>query len=133
MKPVTRDINPFLAQDLLVRVPRACLAFTGERGPQVQPVGVLWKNERCLVKIPTGGGGWPGPGQEVVLLIDEGIYYFDLRAIYIRGQMQPVEAPSGGKAEDNWFELIPLKTVAWDYGSMRELAPQKESSADGAG
>ena len=38
----------------------------------------------------------PAPGQEIVLLVDEGIYYFDLRAIYIRGTVQPGPPPAGG-------------------------------------
>jgi hypothetical protein len=121
MKQVTRDIDPHLAQDLLERVPRACLSFASEHGPQVQPVAVHWQDGRCLVGIPAGVSDRPEPGQEAVLLIDEGIYYFDLRAIYIRGQTQPAEVPRGGQAKNLWLELIPTKTVAWDYGSMREV------------
>ncbi|MEZ4517272.1 MAG: hypothetical protein R3C44_10685 [Chloroflexota bacterium] len=55
------------------------------------------------------------------MLVDEGIYFFDLRAIYIRGHIQPAETPAGAPAEHVWFELIPSKTVAWDYGSLREV------------
>ena len=63
----------------------------------------------------------PVTGQEVVLLVDEGIFYFDLRAIYIRGHVQPIEAPPGGRVSQMWFEVIPVKTVAWDYGTMHEV------------
>ncbi|MBE3560087.1 MAG: hypothetical protein IMW89_12805 [Ktedonobacteraceae bacterium] len=55
------------------------------------------------------------------MLVDEGIYFFDLRAIYIRGHAKPVEAPGDASAGHTWFELVPLKTVAWDYGTMREV------------
>jgi hypothetical protein len=105
---------------LLERVPRACLAFASEGGPQVQPVELVWRGGRCQVRLP--GPSLPVSGQEVVLLVDEGIYYFDLRAIYLRGEVQPVDAPAGEKEPAGWFELTPSKTVAWDYGSLREVA-----------
>ncbi len=120
MRQVTRDIDPRQAQDLLERVPRACLSFASQSGPRVWPVEVWWQPGRCLVGIPAGAEDRPGPGQEAVLLVDEGIYYFDLRAITIRGQVQPAAAPPGARAETAWFELVPSKTVAWDYGSMRD-------------
>jgi hypothetical protein len=60
----------------------------------------------------------------VVLLVDEGIYYFDLRAIYIRGQAQPAEAPVGAPVGLAWFVVVPLKTVAWDYGAMRAVSDE---------
>ena len=120
---VTRDIDPHQAQDLLERVPRACLSFAGQRGPELTPVGLVYRDGCCRVSFP-GGAALPGPGQEVVLLVDEGIYYFDLRAIYIRGQAQPAEAPPGAPSGQAWFEVIPLKTVAWDYGAMREVGDE---------
>lgn len=121
MKKVTRNIDPASARDLLERVPRACICFAGDQGPQAQPVVMLWREGRYLAGFPGETGRRPGPGQEVVLLIDAGIYYFDLRAIYIRGQAQPAEAPMGAPAGRTWFEVAPLKTVAWDYGMLREV------------
>jgi hypothetical protein len=120
MKKVTRDIDPSSAQDLLERVPRACLSYAGEHGPRALPAGLVWQEGRYLVRISEKGELLPNPGQEAVLLVDEGIYYFELRAIYIRGNLQPVEAPPGGQMGGTWYELIPVKTVAWDYGKMRE-------------
>jgi hypothetical protein len=94
-------------------------------GPWVQPVGLIWQEGRYLVSIPSEAAYQPASGQEAVLLVDEGIYYFDLRAIYIRGTVRPVEAPSGISTSRVWFELVPLKTVAWDYGSMREVENER--------
>ncbi len=118
-QPVTRDIDPGSAQDLLERVPRACLAFAGDNGPLLQPVEVVWQGGRFLAGIPEGTASRPLSGQEVVLLIDEGIYYFDLRALTIRGPAQPAAVPPGARAGCAWLELIPTKMVAWDYGKMR--------------
>lgn len=121
MKRVTRDIDPGCARDLLERVPRACISFTTDHGPQAQPVGLVWHDGHYLVAMLEDANPRPATGQEVVLLIDEGIHYFDLRAIYIRGQVKPAEAPGGAPAGRTWFEVIPLKTVAWDYGMLREV------------
>jgi hypothetical protein len=121
MKQVSRNIEPENAQDLLERVPRACLSFTGKNGVQVQPVGLQWRDGRFLVCISGDTGRQPVSGQEAVLLVDEGIYYFELRAIYIRGRLEPAEYAPAQQAGRSWFELNPLKIVAWDYGTLHEV------------
>ncbi len=121
MKQVTRNIDPAFARDLLERVPRACICFAGDHGPQSQPVTMLWFEGHYLVGFYEDVVHQPNPGQEAVLLIDEGIYYFDLRAIYIRGQVRPAKTPPNASSGQMWFEVIATKTVAWDYGMMREV------------
>ena len=125
MKRVTRNIDPGSARDLLERVPRACLSFASDHGPQAQPIVLVWHDGRYLAGIPLDTDPLPGSGQEVVLLIDEGISFFDLRAIYIRGQVKQASAPRGAPASRTWFEVIPLKTVAWDYGTLREVRDER--------
>jgi hypothetical protein len=124
MKKVTRNIDFNSAQDLLDRVPRACICFASDQGPQAQPVASLWYEGRYLAGIPRDAWRQPSSGQEVVLLIDEGIYYFDLRAVYIRGQVKPADAPEEAPADCTWLEVIPLKIVAWDYGKLREVGDE---------
>lgn len=121
MKRVTRNIDPDRAWDLLERVPRACLCYTSDHGPQAKPITLIYRDGRYLVGIPRDAGAQPGSEQEVVLLVDEGVRFFDLRAIYMRGRLTPAEAPPGAPAELAWFELLPFKTVAWDYGMLREV------------
>jgi hypothetical protein len=121
MKRVTRNIDPGCARDLLERVPRACLAFASDHGPQAQPIGLVWHDDRYLASLPEETDRRPGSGQEVVLLIDEGVHFFDLCAIYIRGRVKPTEAPRGAPVGRTWFEVVPLRTVAWDYGTLREV------------
>ncbi|MCL4560020.1 MAG: hypothetical protein M1281_05335 [Chloroflexi bacterium] len=112
MKQVTRNIDPDYAHDLLERFPRACLSYVVNTGPQVQPVGLQWHPGRFPISLPEDAEYQPVSGQEVVLLIDDGVYYFDLCAAYIRGQVQLSEFPPGAPAGRKWFEVIPLKTVA---------------------
>ena len=126
MKRFTRNIDPRSARDLLERVPRACLCFASDQGPQAQPVVLMWHDGRYLVGLLEEADRKPDSGQEVVLLIDEGVHYFDLRALYIRGQVKqasaPPEAPAAGCT---WLEVVPLKTVAWDYGTLREVRDER--------
>jgi hypothetical protein len=122
MKLVTRDVDVDSARDLLERVPRACLSFASDHGPQTLPVDLLWRENRYLVSIPGEAEYQPISGQEVVLLVDEGIYYFDLRAIYIRGRVRTTEATPDAAAGSKWYEVVPIKTVAWDYGTLREVS-----------
>ncbi len=76
MKWVTRNIDPNYVQDLLERVPRACISFACDHGPQAQPIVLVWHDGRYLAGIPLAADRCPSSGQEVVLLIDEGVYFF---------------------------------------------------------
>lgn len=125
MKRVTRNIDPDDARDLLEGSARACIAFACDHGPQAQPVALVWRDDRYLVGVTEGVPCRPDPGCEVVLLVDEGIYFFDLRAIYIRGRVRPVEAPEAAPAGHTWFEVVPLKVVAWDYGTLHEVDDER--------
>jgi hypothetical protein len=121
MKRIIRDVDPLHNRDLLERVPHACLSFACGHGPQAQPVVLLWQDSRYLIGIPEHAAHRPDADQEVVLLVDDGVYFFDLRAIYIRGQAKPIATPQGAPADQTWCEVVPLKTVAWDYGTFREV------------
>ena len=122
MRQITRNNDPASARDLLDRAPRACLCFASDLGPQLHPITLVWNDGRYLAGVPQGVESLPSSDQEVVLLIDDGVYYFDLRALYIRGHAKPAQAPRGAEAFHRWFEVLPLKTVAWDYGQMREVS-----------
>jgi hypothetical protein len=121
MRKVTRNIDPASARDLLKRVPRACIGFAHGDEPQAQPVNLVWRDERYFIGLPPAAAYQPENGQEAVLLVDEGVYFFDLRAIYIRGLLQPTLAPAGAPTGSTWYELTPTKTVAWDYGTLHEV------------
>jgi hypothetical protein len=124
MKRVTRNIDLDSARDLLERVPRACISFACDHGPQAQPIALVWHDGRYFVGISENANPRPSSGQEVVLLVDEGIYFFDLRALYIRGRAQPAEPPKDAPVGHAWYEVVPLKTVAWDYGALREVSDE---------
>lgn len=70
MKQVTRNIDPGCARDLLERVPRACISFASDHGPQAQPIVLVWHDGRYLAGLLEDADLRPGSGDEVVLLID---------------------------------------------------------------
>jgi hypothetical protein len=122
MKQVaSRNVDPDSMRDLRERAPRACIAFATDHGPQAHPVISMWQKSRYLVGIPEHAKRLPRTDQEAVLLIDEGVYYFELRALYIRGRLKLAKALADVPTGRIWFELVPTKTVAWDYGTLREV------------
>jgi hypothetical protein len=123
-KRVTRNVDIDRAQDLLERAPRACISFAGNNGPEALPVALVWHEGRYLVGSAQSADRLPRPDQEVVLLVDEGVHWFDLRAVSVRGPAITVEAPAGLAMGQTWFEVVPLTTVAWDYGELRELTDE---------
>lgn len=121
--PVSRDVPVELAEDLLTSPPRACLAAGTADGPWVAPVQLRW-SEGCFHVGAATHEVQPGlAGVEAVLLVDEGVHWFDLRAVYIRGRLRPVDPPPD--ASTTWFELEPSRQLAWDYGQLREVSDDR--------
>lgn len=121
VKRITLNIDPIEARDLLERVPRACVAFASDEGPQAELVTVLFKDDRCLVGMPSGAASHLTAHEEMVLLVDDGVQFFDLRAIYIRGHVQPLGGADDMAGDFVWFEVQPTRTVAWNYARIREV------------
>jgi hypothetical protein len=121
VKRITLNVDPMEARDLLERVPRACVSFVSDEGPQAELVTVLFKDDRYLVGMPSSAASHPTVDEEVVLLVDDGVLFFDLRAIYVRGHVQPLGEVEGMAGDLSWFEIEPTRTVAWDYGRIREV------------
>jgi hypothetical protein len=53
----------------------------------------------------------PAPGTEVVVLSDDGSFYFDLRALVERG--------AASVSDERTISLTPTVRTAWDYGQLR--------------
>jgi hypothetical protein len=121
VKRITLNVDPLEVRDLLERVPRACISFAGDEGPRVEPVTVLFKDDRYLVGMPSSAASHPTVDEEVVLLIDDGVQFFDLRAIYVRGHVQSLGGVKYLSSDFFWFEVQPTHTVAWDYARIREV------------
>ncbi|CAM2767326.1 hypothetical protein H7J50_23050 [Mycobacterium intermedium] len=121
-KRVTLNVDLLEVADLLERVPRACVAFAGEEGPRVEPVTVVCNGDgRYFVGLPSSTANRLGVHTEVVLLVDDGVQFFDLRAVYVRGVVEPPNGMTVLADGFFWFEVEPTRTAAWDYARMREV------------
>ena len=122
MRRITNAVDPEKMRDLLERVPRACIAFNNAGIVELAPVEFRFQAGRYWIGVSGESGPGPGPDEPVKLLIDEGMYYFDMRGIWIRGRaLLSEERPEGDSPAVNWFQLVPEKFVAWDFGAMREV------------
>lgn len=120
MKRITLNVELTEARDLLERVPRACVAFVDDQGPHVEPATVVVKDDCYVVGMPAAAANHPTVHQEVVLLVDDGFQFFDLRAVYVRGVVQQPGDVDGLAGDAIWFVVQPTRAVAWDYARIRE-------------
>ena len=119
MRSVTRNVEIDELDDLLRRPGRAALGWVADGLPVVVPARLDWTGRRWRVGLDRSHGEPPAAGEEVVLVVDEGRQFFDLRAAYVRGRAATSDRP--GKPADDlvWMEIRPTVTTAWDYGRMR--------------
>jgi hypothetical protein len=112
MKQITRTVGLEDLRDLVEAAPRAYLAYVADGAAEAVRVACRRDGERWLVTLPAGT---PIPdGARVVLLMDDGEFYFELRGVRVRGTLRD--------AGDGMREVVPEKIVTWDYGSMRGRA-----------
>jgi hypothetical protein len=116
VKQVTRAIRPEDLTELLEHPPRATLAFVRDGAIEAVPVAFRLVAGRYLFGLLPPAGRLPDHGK---LLVDDGPWYFDLRGAWMRGAITPCEPPIGEGPELSWHELLPIKSVAWHYGTMR--------------
>lgn len=102
-------------RDLLDGTARACVGYVVDGAPHVEPVVFRFED-----------GFWVGVKgmqpdlldlHEVVLVVDAGYCFFDLRAVYVRGE--PGAVATADDDDLTWFELEPRLTTCWDYGRLR--------------
>jgi hypothetical protein len=116
---VTRDVDPAAVRDLVTHPPRATVAFAAGGRADLLPAKVSAAGERYLFGVAAGMA--PDlAGAEVVLVIDDGPYWFELRGLSIRGVATRVAPPAGETARLVWHAITPRRVLAWDYGAIRE-------------
>jgi hypothetical protein len=117
MEGVTNRIPFEEAADLLASA-RACVAVVVDGAPHVEPAVVRYREGRFLVGVDRSA---PVEGaQEATLVVDEGVRFFDLRAVYVRGTPTPIGAEDHDDDDVRlWFEIEPSTVTCWDYGRLR--------------
>ncbi len=101
---------------MIERPARACVGFVVDGLPRIEPVRVRHEENRYLVGFEEASM-IPHPQSEAVLVVDEGTLFFDLRAVYVRGETRSADP----EFEDGvrWIVLKPVRVSSWDYGRMR--------------
>lgn len=130
-RKVTRDVGPTDVDDLVDHAPRAHLAYVEGDRAAVLPVVTLRRGDEQFVAVPAAAPDLAG--REVHLVRDDGKFWFELRALAVRGVLQRADpdhdaAPSGSATGSldavhqglRWYVLEPGRTVAWDYGRLRD-------------
>lgn len=119
---VTQRVPLVDVDDLLSRPARAAVAYVGPGGPECVPV-VLRRGDGIRIGMNPDAVPAPGAPERVVLIVDDGRWWFELRAAVWRGTVAPeVDDRAGRSGGDGlvWFRLDPARVVAWDYGQLHE-------------
>ena len=119
-KRVTRDVEPAALRQLLDSPPRATVAFL-----EAGAVELLPARARCAAGVHLFGvllDAAPDLARREVLLdVDDGMYWFELRGISVRGVARRVDSPESEAARRlAWYAIEPRRVLAWDYGAIRE-------------
>jgi hypothetical protein len=113
MKLITRAVTLDDVRDLAERPPRAYLAYVRDGQPAASRGGCRFDGSRWFVALPAVLD--LPDGAPVVLLIDDGDRYFELRGLRVTGRLAHA---SGGERE-----VLAEKTIAWHYGTLRRREP----------
>ncbi|WP_231985143.1 pyridoxamine 5'-phosphate oxidase family protein [Mycobacterium sp. E796] len=115
---IIRDVEVDAVADLALSPPRAALATFGDDEIAVLPVRVALEAPADpaasprIVRVPEGAPGLAG--RNVVVVADDGPQWFRLRSLTVRGIAEPLG--------EGTYRVVPTKVVAWDYGSLRNVA-----------
>jgi hypothetical protein len=117
---VTRDVEVSAVGDLLDHPPRATVAFVDGGAVDLLPARARFLSGTHLFGVlPDAAPDLAN--REVVLVIDDGPYWFELRGISVRGVAARIEPPGDGEpARLAWYAITPRRVLAWDYGAIRE-------------
>ncbi len=120
-KRVSRDVSPAALGDLLERPPRAAVAFVEGDEVEVLPARARFGFREGVHTFAVRAEDAPVlEGREVVLTRDDGPYWFELRAITVRGVATRASAPSGDHGRGLvWYAIDARRVIAWDYGTLR--------------
>jgi len=113
---VSRDVDPAAVADLLERPPRATVAFVN--GEEVEALPARARCRDGVHGFAVRAEDAPDlDDREVVLVRDDGPYWFELRGFTVRGIARRAAAPDAVA----WYDVEPRRVLTWDYGALRVI------------
>jgi Pyridoxamine 5'-phosphate oxidase len=115
---ITRDVEVSAVADLAISPPRAALAATVDDEIVLLPASVTLDepanpvSSPRTVQVPQDNADLAG--RNVVVIADDGPQWFRLRSLTVRGVAEAMGHST--------YRVVPERIVAWDYGSLREVA-----------
>lgn len=117
-----------LARKLAAAGARAAIAL--DRDGMVDPLPALHRRHGDAHWIGVARGALPDAAafERAVLVVDDGQWWFELRAVTWRGRAERVDAPPFVSGADLvWLRFEPRGAIAWDYGRLHE-SPEDEDA-----
>lgn len=115
---VTQRVPLDAVGDLLTRPARAAIAYCGPDGPECVPVVVHPADGGIRIGVDPEQMPADGLPERIVLAVDDGAYWFELRAAVFRGA---VERASSREVDGVvWHDFETRRVAAWDYGQLHE-------------
>ena len=122
MTTITRKVTLDDLRALLDDPPRANVAWV--EGDDVRAAPVLFRRIEGRYWIGTRSNesaALPTGGSSIVLLVDDGYLYFDLRGARITGvTARPESLPPALDRDAAWLEVLVERSTAWHYGTLRK-------------
>ena len=97
MTRITQRLAPSALPDLLARG-RASVAFDDAGTAGVVPVAFRFADGRCWIDLAADGAQRLLASRRVTLAVDDGWYWFELRAVCVQGVVEPASTPPAGAA-----------------------------------
>jgi len=115
---ITRDVDPSALRDLVEAPPRATVAFVEGDAIDLLPARARFSTDTYDFCVQADAAPELG-GREVVVVIDDGPYWFELRGISVRGVAARID-PAEPDATLVWYRVDARRVLAWDYAAIRE-------------
>src|SRR5262249_47536173 len=119
-KRVVRDVEPTALRDLLLHPPRATVAFVDGEDVEVLPVRYRLDGDAHLIAVQ-GERAAALANREVMLVIDDGAFWFELRGISVRGVAHRTDTAGAGGGDCVWYAIAPTRVLAWSYATIHEV------------
>jgi hypothetical protein len=121
MARVTQRVGPERLVAVLAEHARAAIAFDRDGAVDALPVVLRRRGDELWVGVAREVAPPEASFARAVLVVDDGSWWFELRAVTWRGHLEAsVEAPPAEGEDLVWLSFVPRGAVAWDYGALHE-------------